>query len=298
MLPSNVRLITTNWIPGNSISNLLKLLFVALPIVFFGSYNFVFYHMTDLHAAVWSPVVRLRQKKQFLWYAHTHRSRYLVFASKWVTNVITSTLGSCPISGNKVLVIGQAIDSSKFSPIQSSRLIPERLIHIGRFDKSKNVPLMIESVTKIKKAHPGVSLTLVGAPSNQVSERWAEEVRESSTQAVAQGWLRFQSSISRTEFPEVLSGYDCFFHAYQGSLDKTLIESTMLRVPVITINREYIAIFGSWAQSSEPNLEREYLAFRNLTPLEVSSELNRRLKIAQDHHSLTNWVSQLKSILS
>ena len=89
----------------------------------------------------------------------------------------------------------------------------------------------------------------------------------------------------------------CFFHAYIGSLDKTLIESTMCRVPVITINPEYLEIFGTWSNLDEITLVDEYTAMRKLTQVELKAELNRRVELAVQNHSLEHWINLLMEIL-
>jgi hypothetical protein len=94
-----------------------------------------------------------------------------------------------------------------------------------------------------------------------------------------------------------MSQNGCFFHAYLGSLDKTLVESTMLRVPVISINPEYIKVFGKWGVGDDLTLGGEYRAMRNMRQEEIDQELLRRYKIAQKHHSLENWLVRLSQIL-
>jgi len=89
----------------------------------------------------------------------------------------------------------------------------------------------------------------------------------------------------------------CFFHGYLGSLDKTLIESTMLRVPVVTLNPEYTSIFGTWSKLPISDLIDEYLALRNLTRGEINLELDRRLDLARRNHSLRNWIEKLATLL-
>jgi hypothetical protein len=117
-----LRIISTNWRPGHGLSNLLRLFAKAIPEIIRGDFKSVFYHMTDLQCALLSPLVRVRRRRQFLWYAHTFKSKYLVFASWWVTGIVTSTVGSCPLTGKYVRPIGQAIDQEKFMPISFDKL--------------------------------------------------------------------------------------------------------------------------------------------------------------------------------
>jgi glycosyltransferase involved in cell wall biosynthesis len=292
-----IRIISTKWIPGQSKRNLIRLLLKALPKIMLGNYSSVFYHMTDMQCAVLSPFVRLRNRRQYLWYAHAFKSKYLLFSSWWVTGIVTSTTGSCPLTGKEVHTIGQAIDHEKFLPVKFDRLNFDNLIHIGRFDKSKNIDYLIETAEGLRTKFPSLKLTIVGSPANEESQGWANELIAESKVRVSDDWLQFKGSIPRDQFPMEASKNGCFFHGYRGSLDKTLIESTMMCIPVATINLEYINIFGSWSTLEHPNLEDEYRALRNLPEDKIDQELQRRSELALNLHSLRNWIEQLSKLL-
>ncbi|CAB4757186.1 unannotated protein [freshwater metagenome] len=292
-----IRIISTNWKPGHGLRNLYWLFAKAIPEIIRGDFKSVFYHMTDLQCALFSPLVRLRGRRQYLWYAHTFKSKYLVFASWWVTGIITSTIGSCPLTGKLVRPIGQAIDQEKFMPIPFNELNFDKLIHIGRFDKSKKIDFLISTAEELKKNFPDIILTIIGSPANQESRSWANDLIKNCKPRVEKGWLHFKEAIPREQFPIEMAKNGCFFHGYLGSLDKTLIESTMLRVPVITLNPEYISIFGTWSKLPISDLKDEYQAFRTLSTDEINYELARRLEVAHRDHSLRNWIEQLATLL-
>ncbi len=292
-----IQIFSTEWIRGDRWGNLKRLFRISLPIIFRGRFSSVFFHMTDLQCAFLAPIIRLRGKRQFLWYAHTFKSKYLIFASWWVTNIVTSTSGSCPISGPIVKPIGQAIDEEAFRPLSFDDLDLSKLIHIGRFDKSKNIQLLIGSARELRATYSDMQLTLIGSSANAESRDWARSLRIDSESDVREGWLVFKDSIPRESFPREVSENGCFFHGYIGSLDKTLVESTMLRFPVVTINPEYIAIFGTWGNSNGISLASEYMALRSRSREELDAELERRLSIATTKHSLKHWVRELSFLL-
>jgi len=293
----NVKIINTQWNPGQSFRNVVRLLVKSFPLIIRGDFNSVFFHMTDLQCAVLSPFVRLRGIKQLLWYAHTSKSNYLWWSSLWVNSIVTSTPGSCPIKSEKVLPIGQAIDASRFAKISLEKLNLNKLIHIGRFDKSKQIETLIQAAIELREKNNQIELKLVGSPANEESKVWAKSLYAKYGDQIDRGWLEFEGSISRHLFPGKMANSGCFFHAYIGSLDKTLVESTMLCVPVVTINPEYINIFGSWSNSEPISLISEFIALSSLNFADLDSELNRRHTLALRSHSLTNWVNQLTQLL-
>jgi glycosyltransferase involved in cell wall biosynthesis len=196
-----------------------------------------------------------------------------------------------------VVAIGQAIDENRFAVLDFKKLDLSKLVHIGRFDKSKNIELLISSATELKQVYSDVRLTLVGSSANLESEEWSRRIVLANQSKVLSGWLVFKESIPRESFRSEVSQNGCFFHGYIGSLDKTLIESTMLKVPVVTINPEYIAIFGSWGDSTGISLISEYKSLRSMNLSDVELELERRLAISLRDHSLTHWVKELTSVL-
>lgn len=293
----NVHVISSNWIPGQGLHNVIRLLKLSLPIILKGNFRSVFFHMTDLQCAFLSPFIKIRGRRQFLWYAHTYKSKYLVFSSFWVTNIVTSTLGSSPIKSKSVIPIGQAIDQTQFHLIPYNKLNLGKLVHIGRFDKSKNIDTLISSAEILKEDFPEIELTIIGSPGNVESNNWAVSLVENSSDKVNDGWLTFKDSVLRSDIPNEMQNYGVFFHAYVGSLDKTLIESTMMGIPVISVNPEYLSIFGSWANTESINLETEYRAFRSKTDSEILEEISRRKAIAVENHSFKNWIANLSNIL-
>lgn len=293
----SVEIVSTSWNAGQNFRNVFRLLGKSLPLIIRGDFNSVFFHMTDLQCAILSPILRLRGKRQCLWYAHTSKSNYLWWSSLWVNLIITSTAGSCPIESKKVVPIGQAIDDSRFAKLSLAKLNLNRLIHIGRFDKSKQIEALIQAAIELREDNHQIELKLVGTPANEESKIWANDLFTRYRYQTERGWLKFEGSIPRNLFREKMQDSGCFFHAYIGSLDKTLVESTMLSVPVVTINPEYIKIFGSWCSSGSVSLDSEYRAMRSLNFTELELELERRHSLALRNHSLTNWINQLSQLL-
>jgi hypothetical protein len=96
-------------------------------------------------------------------------------------------------------------------------------------------------------------------------------------------------SILRADIPNEIEKYSAFVHAYRGSLDKTLVEATLLAIPVITVNPEYIKIFGSWSGEQNPSLLEECQSFLNQDKVYIANIAMRRREIAKRNHSLENW---------
>jgi glycosyltransferase involved in cell wall biosynthesis len=295
--PVNVKVIDSRWVSGKPWSSLFRFLRIVLPIISRRKVTSVFSHMTDVHAAAIAPFARCLRIKHYLWYAHTYSSVYLKWSSLWVNGIVTSTAGSCPIKSPRVIPIGQAIDPELFTPNVHISSNIRRLLHVGRFDKRKQIDLLIRQAQKIRETNVEVTLTLIGSPANEESKSWSKKIIAESQNMVNQGWITFKPAISRSELGKLLIEFDAFFHGYVGSLDKTLVESTMAKLPVLSINPEYLKIFGAWTNSEDSDLTEQYHAIVALSEEQLDTELERRRNIAISEHSSKQWTTKLAQLL-
>ena len=292
----NIRVISSQWVPGQNFRNVCKFLRVLTREILRGNYVSVFSHMTLLQSCLSGPILRVLRIKHYLWYAHAQDSFFLRWAHVWCTGIVTSTINSCPIQTNKVYYIGQSIDERKFTSKSQISFPLMRLIHVGRLDPSKGINAIIDSVAKIRESNPRITLMFLGSASTTKSQEYVNEIKNYWGLEINRGWLEFHESIPRDNLPSFLKLYDGFVHAFQGSLDKSLIEATFSNLAVATINLEYQRDFGAWSSNSN-SLEAEIRALISLAAEELAPELNRRLAIAHQKHSFSKWIQQLSIIL-
>ncbi len=295
-IPDNVTVFDLQWNHRNSFWNFLNFYFVAFRVVF-KSNMIIFSHMTDVQAALISPFVRIRGNRHYLWYAHKSFSKYLRWSSFWVNGIVTSTPGSCPAGGEKTFPIGQALrlESFEYTPKLNSPI--NCAIHVGRFDPSKDLYGIAENFIELRNRGFNVNFTQVGDPSTQVARSYEQSFRKHYNDYIQAGVFSIKSSLPRRQIAEELRNQDFFVHAYLGSLDKTLIEATLVGLPVVTLNEEYQSLFGTWSNSRKPTLVDEFEALNNLSKIELENELLKRRLYAERNHSLANWTTSLISIL-
>lgn len=294
--PYNVRVIDLKWVEGNNIRNVFRLYKSFLSILKPGK-TVVFSHMADVQSAFLSPLTWIMGNTHYLWYAHKHLSPYLKFASFFVSEVLTSTSGSCPLSGEKVRVIGQGVNPEIFKSRSKIFNPLEKCVHIGRADPSKNLEILFGFAALQFASNPRFKLIQIGDPSTNPAKQKFDKLCEKHETFISSGVIELHSSMPRNQVPEVLAKADFFVHAYKGSLDKTLIESTFARLPVVTLNREYHQIFGKWGGQENPTLKSEFEALKTLSNTSLEQELERRFRIAEESHSFTKWIQKITDIL-
>ena len=296
----NVRVICFNWVEGKRLKSILKFLHVFVMTISKENFSVIFSHMTSVYSAFISPITKIKRLKHYLWYAHTSNGIYLKISNLLTDGIVTSTAGSCPIKGKKVFPIGQSINSKKFIKKDRDLNDIKKLIHIGRFDPSKNIKSIIKVVENLRIDDKDLELEIVGSPSTKQHKLVAEEIINNYNFNSNYRWLKFTSHISRDSIPKTLEEADCFIHAFQGSLDKTLVEATFSGLPVVTINNEYRKFFGSWnlnMPDKSNTLEDEAELLFGLQRDKLESEINRRYQIAVESHEISGWIDRLVGIL-
>ena len=295
----NVKVISFEWTEGKRVSSLVRFLKIFIKTIRSEKFTVLFSHMTSVQSAFISPITRIIKLKHYLWFAHTSNGIFLKVSRLLSDGIITSTPGSCPLKGSKVYPIGQSINSKKFRKKNSNTQSIKNLVHIGRFDPSKNIKEIVYEVKKLRTNFSELKLEIIGSSSSDRFEDYELNVKKEFNSEVQLGWLKFTPHIPRSSLPEILQTNDCFIHSFQGSLDKTIVEATFSGLPVITINNEYRKIFGSWDlidRGVNNSLKDEAQLLLKLDGDKRQSEVDRRYEVALEQHELTGWIDRLVSI--
>jgi len=268
------------------------------------SFDAVFYFMTETSVVLFGTFFKVRRIRQVLWYAHAHKSLRLIIASLFVDLICSSTEGSMPLKSKKIRLIGQMVDEKMFQ--YSPKILSKdlTLIHYGRFDKSKNIGILIQVVQELLALNLEVRLRVIGSPSNQSSDSYQKQIIETYGKTISTGRVEILPACLRSQLSLHLEKSDIFLHAFHGSLDKSLVEATLVGVPVVTLNQEYLREFGPWYKTSDRNsvdllefLVHEVLTVVSMDISSLHAELLRRYKIALENHSLSNWNVKMKNLL-
>lgn len=296
-ISENVQIISTNWKPDNNICNVLSFYKTFLAVLWRYQFTCVFSHMTLIQSFLAAPFLRIIRVKHYVWYAHAQNSIYLKFVYVLSNGLLTSTKGSCPIRGPKVKYLGQSVDENIFDNNLINRSGKSyRGVHIGRLDPAKGIQEIIESFVICKTNNPKLTLTFIGNPSNRNSEKYISEIKHSWRSEIDSGSITFLPAIPRNDIPKCLSDFDFFIHGFVGSLDKTLVEATLCKLPVATLNVEYHNQFGSWP-GCEINLVSELNYILNCQEDKLMLEVEKRRNLAIENHSRVRWIENLVTIL-
>lgn len=295
----NCKVVSYEWIPGAKAKSALRFLRIFIKVMLNFKPNLVFSHMTEVQSALIAPFIRITPIRHYLWYAHKSNSIYLRWCNYWVSGIITSTEGSCPIRSKKVFVVGQAIDPKLFPILKRDYSKKNRVIHTGRLDPSKNIELIITVFTECFHEDKNATLTFVGEPSTAEATLYIKNLKNRFANEIKEGRLVFLGNSPRKNLYKILNKSDLFLHGFEGSLDKTVVEATLMGLPVITLNQEFLRHFGQWSISNSItiNLRNELIAYLNMKPKEIELICGKRQSIAIAKHSLQNWGKRVFEVL-
>ena len=294
---SNIKVYQFSFQSGKRFSNAWRLFTTARQLVSVNSIDSVMYFMTDSYAAVLSPYFRSKKVRQVLWYAHAHRPFKLIFAKFFLNAICSSTSGSIPLKDKKVHLIGQMVDEKLFPFVPVQRRYLSNFVHVGRFDPSKNIAHLIEVVVSLNRNLNPVSIEFRGCPSNPKSEKYIHDLKLKYGDQINSNILTFKPQINRIDLSNFYRYKGIFVHAFQGSLDKSLVEATLSGLPVATVNKEYVRIFGYWSERPD-DLLQEVQAILDKAPDLLQLELLRRRSIALENHTLAKWGYKMADIIN
>lgn len=292
---------STNWVSGSRIFSAMRFYKVVIPILISERRNLVvFSHMTDVQSMLIAPLTRILGIRHFLWYAHAKRSAYLRICWKFITGIITSTSGSCPVKGPRVFCIGQAVDHKLFSESNhKAKNPPLTWFSIGRLDPSKRLEVILETFLQLRERGWSLTLDIFGAPSSTNYEQYFNQIRNMCLSPQYSSWVKLHGPIRNNQIVDRVQHYDGFVHAFNGSLDKTLIEAMMLRRVVVSTNYEFQRLFkvGDVARIVERDLIKLVLEALNATEESQIASINHRYANAVKNHSSESWLDKVEAIL-
>jgi glycosyltransferase involved in cell wall biosynthesis len=293
---SNVTVSSFRTSGGLRVIDLLSFYFSFFKLLFQFRPQAIFCHMATVESMLISSITKALGIKHVLWYAHKALPWQLRVTSKFIDNIVTSTKGSCPLKGSKVKVIGQGIDLKKFCSERSNFSTPKELVYVGRLDSSKGIREVVQVANQLSVFYGELDLELLGAPLRPESKEYLLDIL-TNLPIVPGLRMRFSEPLSRDKLQRFYISKDLFLHAYQGSLDKVLIEATLAGLPVVTLNEEFNRSFFVPPQLSTGTLFERAMWWFDAKPADREVIMQERWNIAKKQHSLESWTKRLSQVI-
>lgn len=243
-----------------------------------------FSHMIPVFTLLATPALRLYGVPIVSWYAHPSVPFTLKVAHHLSDRMAASSEAGYRYRKDKVVFIGQGIDTDLFSPHRALPPKPPLLLCAGRFSPIKGQMTLLEAVHLLRRKGHEVHCALVGetperdrAYRNRVADRISER-----------GLQPFVQMVGPARQDDLVSWYRrCFAHVNGGpgghSLDKVTLEAMACGRPSFTSVLGFRDTLGPWA---------EWLLFRQDDPQDLAEKMLRLL--AADDSTLRRMSRDLR----
>lgn len=300
-LPYNVEVFSLGKEKGrNKFLRYLKfyqLLFELLP-----KSDKVFAHMCPEYIIALWPVNLFLNKKIFLWYVHRQVNWRLKLAEKFVKKIFTVSPESCQIKSDKITILGHGIDLDLFkSNIRTKTDNFFNILYVGRISKIKNQQLLVKAADILinQKNVKNTKITLVGGPILTADNQYLNSLKKLIKEHHLENYVEITG---RLRFNKVINYYQkanlSINLAPTGGLDKTVLESMAMGLPIIVLNQSFKQTLGEYQSLILEKADEQSLVDKisqlinldNLVRLEMGNYLREQIN---KFHNLNNLIENL-----
>lgn len=249
-LPQNVRVISLG--KENQFGKLRQLIIFYRTILgALKSYDAVFVHnVGPKFVILGAPIWKLFRKKIALWYVHKSVDWKLHVAEKIADVIFSSAPEAFGLPSKKIHFLGHGIDAESLGKVMRHP-DPEifTILQVGRITPIKHCEVLIRAAALFGQQNTKpFKVLFVGTPLAEGDEEYAIELRKLVSDLGLSDHVVFEGGVE----PEMLRDYYARAHVTinmlpTGGMDKVVLESAAVGVPVLTTNQTFQAIFADLA---------------------------------------------------
>lgn len=253
---------------------------------------------------IWvSRYAKLFRRPIVMWYAHGAVSDKVRKAHASATRVVTSSAQGFRLKSDKLKIIGQAIDTEKFIPLDKVDKKKKKILYLGRISEVKGLEYMIMAADILvnKEKIKDLKFEIVGDIPSEKDRDYFDSLKELIKKYGLEDYFEFKGKVSYQEIEKYYQSCDVFVNpSNTGSLDKTVLEAMACRKIVVTCNEAYYNIFNSKIRERcyfEPDDYKELARKVKLSIENPDEYLELELRdIVVRNHSLKHWAKELVKV--
>jgi len=266
-----------------AIFRVLKILFEIIPR---HRESIVFYHMITYPAIVLSPILRMFNVKQGLWYSHQYADFGLRVAVKFVDNCFSTMKSSFPARSRKFLGIGHGIVSSTNFKSNTAR---EKILVLGRVSKVKRIEDLLIALERYSMQPEAVDIWGPVVDSEYCT--WLQNIaKELSIN------IEFKGTLSPKNRDVIISKYHAVYSGTLGSVDKAPLEAAANGCFVLAINPDVISQSGM-SRIYEKNTAKGYQDISLEKQLLLCSEMRSNETFREELAQLCQNNNDLRGVI-
>ena len=254
-----------------------------------------FIHMNFEWACYFSPFFKLTGIPLSIWYAHGSVSPRLYKAHKVATRILSSTKEGFRIPSQKLVLIGQSIDTNQF-PLVLLKEKSNQFVYVGRISSRKNIDKLIDIVNIIvkNKRIENCELIIVGGALTKDDQKYYESLIKQVDTLNLKENVEFTGPLTHNQISVIYK--TVFAHvsfSETGSMDKTLMESLSSGCPVLTSNDAVINLLEEKYRISKDHISD---AVDRICYVHKHQDVIDRVKLREiviNKHDFVNYIDKL-----
>jgi glycosyltransferase involved in cell wall biosynthesis len=226
-----------------------------------------FSHMMPMFTVLAGPVLHAKRVPIITWYAHPSLTRILKLAHYFSTHMVTSVAPAYPYRQNKLIVVGQGIDTNLFSPDSNGSFkTPPLILCAGRLSPVKDHPTLLKAVQLLKQQWDRpFQVVIIGGPGGPKDKAYVESLSRMVKELALTDTVRFEPPLPMADMPCWYRRCTVYVNLTPtGSGDKVALEAMSCGRPCIVANVGFRETLGEYA---------EPLLFRYRDPLDLAQRL-------------------------
>jgi glycosyltransferase involved in cell wall biosynthesis len=198
-----------------------------------------------------APLLKLKRIRIVTWYAHPTANRRLKLAHHLSDRMVTSVATAYPYKRDKLVVVGQGIDTDLFSPDKDvSPDEPLMILCVGRISPVKDHPTLLKAAWLLRQRSPKpFQVIIVGKPASPRDEAYVRALHAQVKELELEDIVRFEPAVPMVNLP---SWYRrCTVHVNltpTGFGDKVAWEAMACGKPCLVANEGFRETLWRWAE--------------------------------------------------
>jgi glycosyltransferase involved in cell wall biosynthesis len=231
-----------------------------------------FSHMIPIFTVLAAPVLKAKKIPIVTWYAHPSLTWKLRLAHHLSDRMVASVATAYPYRKDKLVVVGQGIDTDLFCPDGSPPEDPPMILCVGRVSPVKDHPTLIRAAALLRERWKKLfRVVILGGPAGPKDEPYVRYLHQLVKELNLQDIVSFHPPAPQSALPKWYRR--CTVHVNltpTGSGDKVGWEAMACARPCLVANEGFRETLGDYS---------DILFFRYNDSVDLASKLSLILRL-------------------